>query len=340
MEIEYEDLILKLKQPFQSNKGTFTSAHQIIVRLKWKEWRGYGTAVFAKEYGMTAETVVNAFNLCSDIVKEHTPFEIEKLLNDLEALIPNQPTVIAAIDMALHDMLGQMTNLPIHRLWGLEGLFIPPTSISLGVMDQNDLLKQAKMLSQWPILKLKMTLTSEVELIGRLREIYQGRIWIDGNGTWNCEDAIVAANKLHQYGVELLEQPIPAGSHEQLKWVQDHSPIPIVADEDFHCIQDLLSLSGSVGVVNIKLLKCGGLRRAKEIIQLARNVGMKVMLGCKTESSLGITAIAHLAGLADYIDLDGHLNLQSDPFTGIRVNNGLITLPNRFGIGIIDRRGS
>jgi L-Ala-D/L-Glu epimerase len=334
MDILYTDLILELKEPFKSNKGTFTSVHQIAVQLSWKGRVGIGTAVLAKEYGMTAETVREALDKCSHCIQGSSPFEMEKLLYCLETNIPDQPTVIAAIDMAVHDLLGQIAGLPLHQLWGLTGLPISPTSISLGVMNQDKILERAKKLSHWPILKLKMTANNDLDMVGRLREVYQGRIWVDGNGTWDWEEAISVSQTLHQYGVELLEQPIRAGSIELMRTVQRYSPIPIVADEDCVTAEDLLSLRGCVDVVNIKLLKCGGLHRAMEMIRLARSLGFKVMLGCKTESVLGVTAMAQLAGLADYLDLDGHLNIRSDPYMGIQVQDGYITLPRRPGLGV------
>lgn len=334
MDILYKDMILELKESFKSNKGTFISVHQIAVQLIWEGWVGHGTAVLAREYGMTAETVRKALDKCSLIVKESSPFEMEKLLNRLEAHIPDQPTVLAAIDMALHDLIGQIAGMPLHQLWGLSGLSIAPTGISLGVMNQEKLLKRAKELSHWPILKLKMTGNSDLDLVGRLREVYEGRIWVDGNGSWDYEEAITVTHTLHQYGVELLEQPIRAGQPELMRIVQQNSPIPIVADEDCMTPEDVLHLQGCADVINIKLLKCGGLRRAMEIIRLARLVGIKVMLGCKTESILGVTAMAQLAGLADYLDLDGHLNIQSDPYRGIKIHDGYITLPRGPGLGV------
>lgn len=334
MKLTHELLNLRLSEPFVSNKGSVSTVQQILVHLHWQGHTGLGTAVFAREYGMVAETVQQALETCSRLLIGASPWQIETVLDRLEAAVPDQPTAIAAVDMALHDLLGQMSRLPLHRLWGLDGQSLSPTGLSLGALPPTELLKRAQQLADWPILKLKMTPSSDIHLVGQLRAVYPGRIWIDGNGAWSAEAAIAAAQSLHEYGVELLEQPIRAGQPEQLRLVHQHSPIAIVADEDCMHPQDILRLQGCTDVINIKLLKCGGLRRALEMIRLARRCGFKVMLGCKTESALGITAIAQLAGLADYLDLDGHLDILDDPYSGIRVNCGRIVLPQQPGIGV------
>jgi L-Ala-D/L-Glu epimerase len=336
MKLTYQDLTLQLAEPFVSNKGSVANVRQILVSLHWQGRIGIGTAVF---YGMVAQTVRTALEICARLMIDASPFEIEQVLDRLEQAVPDRPMAISAIDMALHDLLGQIAGLPLHHLWGLSGLPLPPTGLSLGALPEAELLARSMQLAQWPILKLKLTSKSDIHAVGRLRNVYAGRIWIDGNGSWSVREAISAANTFHAYGVELLEQPIPAGTPELLRLVQEHSPIPIVADEDCMTAQDIVKLQGCTSTINIKLLKCGGLRRALEMIRLAHRLGFKVMLGCKTESSLGITAIAHLAGLADYLDLDGHLDLIDDPYSGIKCCAGTITLPEGSGLGITLRRG-
>ncbi len=340
MKLTYEVLNLQLGEPFVSNKGSVATVQQMLVRLHWQEQSGIGTAVFAKEYGMVADQVQTALDTCARLVAGASPFQIEQVLDRLEQAVPDQLTAIAAVDMALHDLLGQITGLPLYRLWGLEGLPLTPTGLSLGALPEAELLQRAQQLANWPILKLKMTAASDIHCVGRLRDVYPGRIWIDGNGSWTVEAAIAAAATFHNYSVELLEQPIPAGTPDQLSLVCEHSPMPIVADEDCRNAEDVIRLQGCADVINIKLLKCGGLRRALEMTRMAHRLGLKVMLGCKTESAIGITAIAQLAGLADYLDLDGHLDLIDDPYHGLMIHTGQITLPNTPGIGLTVRQGA
>ena len=336
MNLTREILSLNLREPFVSNKGNTVSARQVLVRLDWEGRTGLGTAVFAKEFGMNEATVQAALEVCGGEIACASPFELERVLARLEDAAPDQPTAVAAIDMALHDLLGKTAGLPLSHLLGLVGLPLPPTGLSLGALPEAEWIESARRRAAWPILKLKMTPATDLHSVARLREVYTGRLWVDGNGSWDVEQAITAAETLYGYGVELLEQPIPAGRPEHLHAVRERAPLPIVADEDCRGPQDVLRLQGCADVLNIKLLKCGGLRRALEMIRLARRAGMKVMLGCKTESVLGITAMAQLGGLADYLDLDGHLDLLDDPFAGIEVDEGLVSLPDRPGIGITE----
>nr|WP_261796066.1 dipeptide epimerase [Numidum massiliense] len=328
-------LNLHLDEPFVSNKGSVTNVRQMVVHLHWERYVGIGTAVFAKEYGMHAHTVQEALAKCAKLFSGATPFEIEHLLDLVEAVVPGQPTVVAAVDMALHDLLGKVVGLPLHRLWGFDGLPLPSTGLSVGVRHEQELIERVQQFAQWPILKIKLTAAHDVHLVRRLRDVYAGRIWIDGNGSWeDAKEAVAASEVFYECGVELLEQPIRAGLLECLRVVREYSPIPIVVDEDCFGPQDVLRVKDCADVINIKLLKCGGLRRALEMIRLARRLGFAVMLGCKTESVVGITAMAQLAGLADYLDLDGHLDLSDDPYSGMTVVRGQILLPEKPGIGV------
>jgi L-alanine-DL-glutamate epimerase-like enolase superfamily enzyme len=282
---------------------------------------------------MTAEATRAALAACAELLQDVSPFEIEKTLARCEAAAAGQWSALAAVDVALHDLLGQVAGLPLHQMWGLAGLPLAPTALSIGVLPDAERVERARQLAQWPILKLKMSPDADPAVVGRVREVYPGRLWIDGNGSWDAERAVAAAAEFHCHGVELLEQPIPGGAPEVLRSVRERSAVPIVADEDCVRPEDVLRLRGCVDGINIKLLKCGGFRPALEMIRLARRVGLRVMLGCKTESVLGVTATAQLAGLADFIDLDGSLNLLDDPFAGLVVETGVLRLPDGPGHG-------
>ncbi|MFG2721804.1 mandelate racemase/muconate lactonizing enzyme family protein [Streptomyces sp. NPDC048416] len=189
-------------------------------------------------------------------------------------------------------------------------------------------------LAHWPVLKLQLTPRDDGSRAGVLREVYDGRIRVDGNGSWSPGQAVAVAHELHRHGVELLEQPIPPGPADRLRYVHENAPLPVIADEDCTGPEDVLRLRGCATGVNIKLIKCGGLRRAQETVTLARQTGLRVMLGCKTENAPGVTAMAQLAPLADYLDLDGHVDLLDDPFRGIRIDRGRLTLPVGPGLGV------
>jgi len=201
-------------------------------------------------------------------------------------------------------------------------------------MPLGDLLHAAARLSDWPILKLKMIRDSDPGVVGRVREIYPGRIWVDGNSAWTFDQAFEVGLELQRHGVDLLEQPIPPGDGSALRELRGCLGVKLVADEDCVQIEDIHRLKGCVDAVNIKLFRCGGIHAARKMIQMARAHGLEVMLGCKTESVVGITAAGQLAGLADYIDLDGHLDIMDDPFLGMTVNSGTIRLPAKNGLGL------
>jgi L-alanine-DL-glutamate epimerase-like enolase superfamily enzyme len=275
-----------------------------------------------------------ALETCTPTLAEAEAWDIEPVLDLLEHPLRDHPAALTACEMALHDLAFQPRGLPVRRLWSATDSPLEPTAVSIGAGAESEVLRSARAHSEWPILKLKMTPGTDIHMVGRVRDAHGGRIWIDGNGSWDARAAIDTAEVLQGYGVELLEQPVPAGQPEVLGFVRARSPLPIVADEDCRGPEDVSRLQGRADVINVKLVKCGGLRRALRTINLARGAGLRVMLGCKTESVLGVTAMAQLAPLADYLDLDGHLGLANDPFSGISIDRGHITLPTAAGLGI------
>ena len=329
MRLSHELMTLSLRRPFASNRGVITSVRHVIVRLAYDGRVGLGTAVVAHDRagveGIRAEL--------DDYAPRLAHLTPEQALAELGGVTPSAR---AAIDVALHDLVGKLCDVPLHRLWGVPAP-TRPTAISIGELPEEDRLARARELADWPILKLKLTASSDVGIVGKLRAFYAGRIWIDGNGAWSPEQAVMIAEELDRHGVELLEQPIRAGSLDALRFVHERSPVPIVADEDCVGPSDVARLAGCVDAINIKLVKCGGLTRAREMIGAARRLGLRVMLGCKTESALGVTAMAQLAGLADYLDLDGALELADDPFSGVTIDRGTLALPTGPGLGVVER---
>jgi L-alanine-DL-glutamate epimerase-like enolase superfamily enzyme len=299
MNLATEVLTVHLAQPFVSNAGATTTVHQVVARLEENDLVGVGTALLSKRQAA-----------------------------------PDGRQLAAAIDMAQHDHQAKAAGCSLRDLWRVPDARLAPTAVSLGASSAAELIERARALADWPILKLKMTSGTDIETVARLRDIYAGRIWVDGNGAWNAAGAIAAAEAFARHGVELLEQPIPAGTPRLLQYVRERSAVPIVADEDCLGLSDVARLAGCVDVINIKLIKCGNLRTALDMVYLARRLGLGVMLGCKTESVLGTTAMAQLAGLADYLDLDGHLDLVDDPFAGMRIERGQIVLPEAPGLGV------
>ncbi|MFC7264919.1 mandelate racemase/muconate lactonizing enzyme family protein [Streptomyces lutosisoli] len=314
---------ITLSEPFASNTGVTTHVRQSVLRLDWSGLTGYGAALAADPAELEA---------CAPLLADATPYELRRVLDALRTA-GVRPAVAAAVDLALHDLLGKAAGQPLHRMLGLAGLPLAPSALSIGAGSDDELQRKGRQFGAWPILKLKLTPDDDGSRAGVLRSVYGGRIWVDGNGSWSPERAVEVAHELARHGVELLEQPVARGNPAGLSHVHRNSPIPVVADEDCVLPEDVLPLRGRASAVNIKLTKCGGLRAALDMITLARQAGLGVMLGCKTESALGVTAMAQLAPLADHLDLDGHLDLCDDPFSGVVIDRGRIVLPDAPGLG-------
>jgi L-alanine-DL-glutamate epimerase-like enolase superfamily enzyme len=335
MLLRYRPIELTLSEPFVTHKEVKPARiKNLLVEIEWQGLTGVGVAVPAKDYGMTESTLRAALDEYAVLLEGTTPFQLEQIVDRLETRLSGQPSAIAAIDMALHDLLGKVAGLPVYRLLGLDGLPVPDTAMSLGLMSPDEAAEKAAALSQWATLKLKMSAVPDYALVRAVRDAFPGRICVDGNGAWHPKQAVAIAEELARHGVTMLEQPIPAGNPEGLRFIRERAPLLIFADEDCAGPAEILGLQGCVDGINVKLLKCGGLRRALKMIWLARQSGLQVMLGCKVESAIGTTAMAHLGGLADFLDLDGHLCLLDDPYTGIAVENGRVTLPDAPGLGL------
>lgn len=336
MKLRVRSLDMALRQAFETHKGVTNQLRHVMVEVEADGMVGSGVAVPAAELGMTEQSVRAALDVSAEVLAQHRPGQLELLLRRLEVLIPGQPAARAAVDMALHDIVGKRAGLGLHELLGLAGLRLPESAISLGLCSVDEAESRARELASWPILKLKMS-TPDAELVRAVRGAYPGRLWVDGNGAWQANTAVAVARELAPLGVELLEQPVPAHDLEGLRHVKEQSPIPVVADEACSGVEDVLRLASCAHAINIKLLKVGGLRRALEMIHIARGVGLKVMLGCKTESVIGTTAVSQLAGLADFLDVDGHLDIADDPFVGVQLERGRLTLPSTPGLGVRPR---
>ncbi|MFH9959330.1 dipeptide epimerase [Streptomyces roseolus] len=321
MRLAHHEVVIALREPFVSNTGVTTEVRQRVVELAWGGLRGLGTARDADPGELDA---------CAPALAGASPYGLRAALDALPAI---GPAARSAVDMALHDLLGKATGRPLRHLLGLDGLPVPPTALSIGACPDDELVRRGRALAHWPVLKLKLTPGDDGSRAGVLRSVYPGRIRVDGNGSWDRDQALRVAEELHRHDVELLEQPVAPGRLDDLRHVHERSPVPVFADEDCATADDVLRLRDHVDGVNIKLVTCGGLAEAHRMILLARACGLRTMLGCKVESALGVSAMAQLAPLADHLDLDGPVGLRDDPFTGMRVDDGTLALPTGPGIG-------
>jgi L-alanine-DL-glutamate epimerase-like enolase superfamily enzyme len=260
---------------------------------------------------------------------------MDDVLDELLERFGGELATVAAMDSALHDWAGKQTGVPTWQWLGLEPPGSFTTSFTIGLDEPNAVVERVRHAEAYPILKLKLGGPEDEEIVARVRETAPTKtLRVDANTAWTVNQALQMLPRLARYDVEFVEQPLPAQDLDGLRRLKEAAILPIVADESCVRPDDVARVAGCVDGINIKLSKCGGIREALKMIRLARAHGLKVMLGCMIESSLGIAAALQLAPLADWLDLDGHLLLAHDPFTGIGGAGGRLTLSDRPGLGV------
>jgi len=242
----------------------------------------------------------------------------------------------AAVDVAFHDLAGKKLGVPLHRMLGLSPKKTPLTSFTIGIDSLDVVRKKTREAAEYPVLKVKLGAGNDIEIVRTIREETDALIRVDANAGWTLDEALRIVPQLAELGVELVEQPLPAGDFHCLRSLRSQVDLPIFADESVITSTDVPRLAGCIDGVNIKLMKTGGIREAVRLIHTARAYGMMVMLGCMIETSVAISAAAQLSPLVDFADLDGNLLISNDPYTGVRVDQGRLVLPEAPGIGITD----
>ena len=322
---------LQLQHPFKiARRATDASRQVISVEIDG----GIGETAPARFYGETVQTVSVAMENIAPVLPENLD-AIHDVMEVVETTLGGNYAAKSAIDMALHDRLGKKLGVPLYQLWGLNPHKTPCTSFTIGLDEPEVMAEKTQHAEAYPILKVKLGTPRDIEIIQKLREVTDKPIYVDANTAWTPKEAVRRIRELARYGVELIEQPTKPYDLAGLKFVREHSALPIIADESVKRASDIPTLAECVDGINIKLVKCGGLLEAYRMINVARAHGLQVMIGCMIESSLGITAAAHLTPLVDYADLDGNLLIANDPYTGVTLDEGKLILPNRPGIGVI-----
>ncbi len=337
MKVEVSSIPLTLRHTFRIAREASDKRKNVLLKLTDEDGIcGLGEAAPSVYYNQTAESVQERLRGMSesDFVE---PFLREKILERAEGILGEQRSALAAVDMALYDWLGKRLGVPLYRLFGLNPAETPLTSFTIGLAEGEELCGKLEEARDYPVLKLKLGTERDREIVSAVRGVTSVPIWVDANAAWGFEEAREKVKWLADEGVELVEQPLPAQDLEGLKRLTDLSSLPIIADESARTAKDVLRLRGCVHGINIKLSKCGGLNEALKMVHLARTQGMKIMLGCFIETSLSITAAAHLSPLVDYADLDGHLLIANDRFAGVEEKEGRLILPDRPGIGVVER---
>ena len=336
MRLSAEPVRLDLIHPFRIAREVSDHKNNVLVRISDAGLTGIGEAAPSGYYGENAASVLRALKGAPAMLGGD-PLGLEATLDRLSSGLPGDPSARAAVDIALHDLAAQRLGVPLYRWLGLDPGKTPVTSFTIGIDEPEAIRRKVRAAAGYPALKVKLGSVNDLEIMRTIRGETDARIRIDANAGWTVDQAVEMVDRLSEYDVELVEQPLPPGSPEDWRRVREAAVMPIFADESVLVSQDVPAMSGLVDGVNVKLMKSGGIREALRLIHTARAHRMGVMIGCMIETSVAITAAAHLSPLADYADLDGNLLISNDPFSGATVRQGRLFLPEGPGIGITPR---
>lgn len=335
MHLTFEPYELKLKHVFTVSSFSRSTTPDVQVRIDYDGYTGYGEASMPPYLGQTVESVCS-FLKKVDLEKFPDPFCIDDILNYIDSLSVGDSAAKAAVDIALHDLVGKIIGAPWHRMLGLNPEKTPNTTYTIGIdTDEMVKLKTREVAGQFKILKVKLGTPRDREMIRAIREVSDLPIAVDVNQGWkNKKKALDEIFWLKEQGIVMVEQPMPKEMLDANAWLTERSPLPTFADEAIQRLKDIPAVKGAYTGINIKLMKCTGMREAWKMMNYARAEGMKVMIGCMTETSCAIAAAAQLSPAVDFADLDGNLLIANDIFRGTTVVEGKITLNQLPGIGI------
>ena len=333
MRVRHRPLDLKLRHTFRNARGASDVRQNVLVEIEDGAHVGLGEAAPIKRYGEDQGSASRAVEEMAGRLGDTRAFADAAA----RAAVPGQRSAEAAVDIALHDLAGQRLCAPLHAMLGLDPRQGPPTSFTIGIDTPEVVARKVREASDYEILKVKMGSDDDREVLTAVRDTTDRLLRVDANEGWTIESARERLPWLRSLGVEFVEQPLPADQIEETRALRRRSRLPFYADESVHRAADIPPLAGAFDGINIKLMKCGGLNEALDMIAVARAHGMKIMLGCMIESSIAITAAAHISPLVDLADLDGNLLLDHDPYVGATVKDGRLVLPDGPGLGVKPR---
>jgi L-alanine-DL-glutamate epimerase-like enolase superfamily enzyme len=336
VELTYSAIELVPRHVFRTARSSTASSRSVIVTLRAGAVTGIGEAAPSRFYGETKETVVRYLERMRPVV-EAAANETELMAELTSRGGRGDPAARASLEIAAHDMMGRRCGIPLFRHFGLDPGRTPVTTMSIGLDDPEVMLRKALEAEGFPLLKIKLDREIDVGIVARIRESTGARVTVDANCGWTREEAVQKLAALSEIGVELAEQPVAAQDIEGLAYVRERTSVPIFADESCPTSADIPAVEGAVDGIVIKLMKCGGLIEAVKMAGMARDRGLGTLIGCMMETSLSLTAAAHLSPLMDYADLDSGLMLTRDPYVGLRIERGRITLPEGPGLGVEPR---
>lgn len=336
MQLHFYPYELQLKHTFTVSSYSRTTTPGVQVKIDYQGYTGYGEASMPPYLGQSVESVT-AFLQKVNLEQFADPFCLEDILTYVDSLSPGDSAAKAAVDIALHDLVGKMLGAPWYRIWGYDPAKAPSTTFTIGI-DTPEVMKEKTLecAGQFNILKVKLGTDRDKELIQTIRSVTDLPLAVDVNQGWGDRfQALDMIYWLKEQGIVMVEQPLAIDRYDDQAWLFERSPLPLFADESIQRLPDVRRMHGLFSGINIKLMKCTGLREAHKMVDLARALDMQVMLGCMTETSCAVSAAAQLSPAVDFADLDGNLLISNDLFSGVTVVDGKLTLPDLPGIGIL-----
>ena len=335
LRLGFEPYELQLRHTFTVSSYSRKTTPGVQLRIDYEGFTGYGEASMPPYLGQSVDTVTTFLSKV-DLDQFRDPMQMENILSYIDSLSPGDGAAKAAIDIALHDLVGKLIGLPWWRIWGLDASKTPDTTFTIGI-DTPEVVREKtrECADRFKILKVKVGLDNDKEMIRTIREVTDLPLAVDANQGWkDREKALDEIFWLSENGVVMVEQPMSKENMDDNAWISERSPIPVFADEAIQRLSDIPSVKGAYHGINIKLMKCTGMREAWKMVNYARTEGMKVMVGCMTETSCAVSAAAQLSPAVDFADLDGNLLITNDLFKGMEVIDGKITLSDLPGIGL------
>lgn len=326
---------LQLKHTFTLATSSRTTTPVVLTEIEYDGVTGYGEASMPPYLGESQESVTRFLSLL-DLSQFSDPFITGDIVQYVDSVMPGNYAAKASVDIALHDLTGKLVGEPWYRLYGLNPASTPMTSFTIG-LDEPEIIRQKVAEAEpYKVLKVKLGRDNDREMVEVIRSLTGKPLCADVNQGWKDRNhALDMAKWLKEKGVIFLEQPMPKEQKNDIAWLTANSPIPVIGDEAIQNVSDIVEQKDIYSGINIKLMKCGGLNAAMKMINVAKALGKKVMIGCMTETSCAVTAAAQLSPLADWCDLDGNLLISNDPFDGIKIVDGKVTIPDRPGIGVV-----
>ncbi|MGQ7870153.1 dipeptide epimerase [Sunxiuqinia sp. sy24] len=335
--LRFKPYALELKHAFTLAGSSRTTTPVMLTELEYEGVTGYGEASMPPYLGESYETVTR-FLAALDLGQFSDPFQVDSILNYVDHTAAVNCAAKASVDIALHDLLGKLMGQPCYKMWAYDSALTPNTSFTIGIDSREVVRQKMKEAAPFKILKVKLGRDNDQAMIETIRELTDVPLCVDVNQGWHDRQAALdMIYWLEEKGVVFVEQPMPQTALDDMAWLTQHSPLPTIADEALQRLDDVKKAHGVYAGINIKLMKCTGMREARKMIKLAKALDLKVMIGCMTETSCAVSAAAQLSPRADWADLDGNLLIANDPFIGVQVVDGKVVLNDGPGIGVKPR---